>query len=329
MEDIKFSVIVPVYNVEQYLRECVDSVLAQKYDNFEVILVDDGSPDNCPAICDYYSCNNSRIITLHQQNRGLSEARNAGTRIASGQYVLFLDSDDYWIGDSVLERLSAKILTTGEPDVVFFRRSYVAEKNHKVTRVSPPINSTEIEGRSVGDAMRYLVANDLFSPNASTKCIRAEIAKRALFRPGIFSEDIDQSFALALLCESYAAINDVFYAYRRREGSITANHGVKNVGDLLTIIEFWEGKAKCMRELNLRNSVLGYCCYQLSIALAIAYGLNDNEAKKTFMQRIERLDELWKFAMSPKSKKAKAIVNTFGLRIAGFALNRYMRLKRP
>ena len=104
----KLSFIVPVYNVAQYLRKCVDSLLAQDYDDYEIILVDDGSTDNSPQICDEYVRENELesegvrelgkplISVLHQENRGLSAARNAGVRIARGEYICFVDSDDYW-----------------------------------------------------------------------------------------------------------------------------------------------------------------------------------------------------------------------------------------
>ena len=89
------SVIVPVYNTEKYLAQCVDSILAQTLRDIEVILVDDGSTDNSPAICDSYKSRDERIKVIHQQNKGLSAARNAGIRIASGKYIAFVDSDDF------------------------------------------------------------------------------------------------------------------------------------------------------------------------------------------------------------------------------------------
>ena len=88
------SVIVPVYNVEKYLSRCIDSILSQTFTDFELILVDDGSPDNCGSICDEYAKKDKRIIVIHQQNRGVSSARNKGLDIARGEYVTFVDSDD-------------------------------------------------------------------------------------------------------------------------------------------------------------------------------------------------------------------------------------------
>ena len=94
--ELMISVIVPVYKVEPYLRRCVDSILAQSYTNLEIILVDDGSPDNCPAICDKYAEKDDRVRVIHKPNGGLSDARNYGMAVATGEYVMFVDSDD-WI----------------------------------------------------------------------------------------------------------------------------------------------------------------------------------------------------------------------------------------
>ena len=91
----KISVIVPIYNVEDYLHRCVDSIINQTYTNLEIILVDDGSPDNCLKICDEYAKKDSRIKVVHKKNGGLSDARNAGLEIATGEYIGFVDSDDY------------------------------------------------------------------------------------------------------------------------------------------------------------------------------------------------------------------------------------------
>lgn len=104
MTDKLVSIIVPVYNVEKYLHRCVDSILAQTYTNLEVILVNDGSPDNCPTICDEYVAKDSRVKVIHKENGGVSSARNAGLRIFSGEYLTFIDSDDF-VGEKYVESL--------------------------------------------------------------------------------------------------------------------------------------------------------------------------------------------------------------------------------
>ena len=105
---LKLSVIVPVYKAEQYLKRCIDSILGQNYKNIELILVDDGSPDACPGICDQYQEKDERVIVFHQQNSGVAVARNSGMRIATGDYITFVDSDDY-IGKEMYSSMLKKI----------------------------------------------------------------------------------------------------------------------------------------------------------------------------------------------------------------------------
>lgn len=116
---IKVSFIVPVYDVEKYLKECVDSILAQNFDSFEIILVDDGSPDSCPKICDEYAKNDNRIKAIHKKNAGVSSARNDGIKMAQGEYICFIDSDDYIAEDyaenlyNAAEKFNADIVQGG------------------------------------------------------------------------------------------------------------------------------------------------------------------------------------------------------------------------
>ena len=104
LEQPLISIIVPVYKVEKYLKRCVDSILTQTYQNMEVILVDDGSPDNCGAICDRYKETDNRVVVIHKKNGGLSDARNAAIPLAKGEYISFIDSDD-WVSSYYVEHL--------------------------------------------------------------------------------------------------------------------------------------------------------------------------------------------------------------------------------
>lgn len=117
-QDIKFSVIVPIYNVEKYIHQCVDSLINQTYKNVEIILVDDGSPDSCPMICDAYAQRDGRITVVHKPNGGLVSARKAGASVCSGDYILNVDSDDY-IAPTLLEEM-AKIIARHQPDLISF-----------------------------------------------------------------------------------------------------------------------------------------------------------------------------------------------------------------
>lgn len=111
MEESLISVVVPIYKVEKYLVKCIDSIIEQSYRNIELILVDDGSPDSCPQICEEYRKKDSRIKVIHKQNGGLSDARNAGMEIATGEWITFIDSDDY-VGINFLKELYSSAINT-------------------------------------------------------------------------------------------------------------------------------------------------------------------------------------------------------------------------
>ena len=115
---MKFSVVVPVYKVEEYINECVDSILNLSFDDFEVILVDDGSPDNCGKICDEYAKKDERVRVIHKENGGLVSARQAGIKIARGEYIVNIDSDDYI--DKDMLKNSDEIINSYSPDAIYF-----------------------------------------------------------------------------------------------------------------------------------------------------------------------------------------------------------------
>lgn len=117
---VKFSIIVPVYNVEKYLNNCIESLLNQKFDNFEIILVNDGSTDKSGLMCDNYASTNKNISVIHKDNGGLSDARNIGIANAKGEYIIFVDSDDF-IEPESLKKFNELIEKKGKPDVIITR----------------------------------------------------------------------------------------------------------------------------------------------------------------------------------------------------------------
>lgn len=128
MHSPELSIIVPVYKVEKYLPKCIDSILAQSFNNFELILVEDGSPDNCGVICDRYALTDNRIIVIHQPNRGVSAARNAGLDVAKGKYIGFVDSDD-WIEPKMYEYLINE-MKTHDVDVTICGVNYYSQNGN-------------------------------------------------------------------------------------------------------------------------------------------------------------------------------------------------------
>ena len=207
------SVIVPVYNVEKYIHRCVDSILAQTFTDFELILVDDGSPDNCPAICDEYAEKDSRIRVIHQENGGLSAARNAGLDVATGEYISFVDSDD-WVESGFLMKMASQMNKDNSQMVVSGARKIWPGKveNNKVSTTDICIDRDKAVSLLARPEWVYFVAwNKLYH--------------RGIFANIRFPEDYihEDEFVIHRVynnCGRISLINDVLYNYRQLPDSI-------------------------------------------------------------------------------------------------------------
>lgn len=204
----KVSVIIPVYKVEQYIRMCLDSVLNQTLREIEVILVDDGSPDNCPQICDEYKKVDKRVKVIHQENQGLSVARNKGINCAIGEYIAFVDSDDI-ISPIMLETLYN---VSQNANII---ECEVCKKQEELW-YSPDKISTKIIKTNI-------LASYLYTNKVGVWC---RIYKRSLiqgipFEVDAFSEDVMWSYYVFCRCNSYARVNATLYYWRQNEDSLS------------------------------------------------------------------------------------------------------------
>lgn len=208
------SIIVPAYKTEPFIKKCVDSILAQTYRNLEVILVDDGSPDNCGAICDEYAALDSRVKVIHKPNGGLSDARNAGLDICTGAYIGFVDSDD-WIEPNMYETLLANLLRF-DADMSFGGVSDDVESNNETCTVKVSDYGPEPFSESNMAAMeRYFLG----SWSAWDKLYRAELFQNIRYPVGEINED--EAIVLHLLnqCRQVCYSNEVLYHYIHRSNS--------------------------------------------------------------------------------------------------------------
>ena len=180
MENL-ISVIVPIYNVAPYLHECIDSIINQTYKNLEIILVDDGSSDGSEKICDEYAKNDNRIIVIHQQNKGLVCARKAGLKIATGEYIAYVDGDD-WIEIQMYEYLLNKIL---EMDADFIDSGCIKQDKDKKISYLPKRESSKIINLDID--IRYKIIKNLLIDNISdsyyiTPSIWAKLIKKNILK---------------------------------------------------------------------------------------------------------------------------------------------------
>lgn len=264
---LKISVVIPVYKVEMYLHQCVDSVLSQTYKNIEVILVDDGSPDNCPHICDQYADANARVKVIHQTNGGLSAARNAGVRRASGEYIIFLDSDDFWNSPESLKNLVCR-LEKKSTDVLNFAYIRTDELGNMISERFNGIDSMPLDVAGLEDQLAYLTRYSLYIASAWNKIVRREIVLEVPFEEGKTSEDIDWCARLICKASSFDFACEKLYCYRQRSGSITQSFSERNCMDLKDNI------LKCIAIMgeapqNRKEFLAVYTAYQLATFFAV------------------------------------------------------------
>lgn len=224
------SVIIPVYKVEPYLRECVDSVLAQTYKNLEIILVDDGSPDNCPAICDEYAEKDSRVRVIHKENGGLSDARNAGMKIASADWWTFVDSDDV-LHPQMIELLMKVTFENQNCKVVCCSYDVIHENERFVFRT---LNQA-----------RLLLEKKLLEKYMKThlwvttwgKLYFRDLFSGIEFPKGRLHEDEFTTYKLLYNAKIIFYLNQPLYIYRIRSSSIMKSMSYKNACDTYDAIK--------------------------------------------------------------------------------------------
>ena len=227
-KDVLLTVVIPVYNVEKYLKRCIDSILIQEWKNYNILLVDDGSTDNSPKICDDYVKSYDFISVIHKENGGLSEARNTGVCSANGEYVYFPDSDDWIEPDTFIEL--AEAIESQKFDIISFNREFV--KSEKDTIVSDSLVTQVFEGK---DAFVQILKHSYITGFANDKIYRKSlfIDNKIMFPSGKYYEDLGTNYKLFLLSEKVYATNQKYYHYLiDNPDSITQSWNEKKFRDM-------------------------------------------------------------------------------------------------
>ena len=211
------SVIVPVYKVEPYINHCVDSILAQTYRDFELILVNDGSPDNCGKICDEYAKQDSRVHVIHQENKGVSAARNAGISLAKGEYIMLVDSDDF-ITENMLEKMHDCIAESGSDIAICGINTFLDGEETEDKSQMNDMSTKTISGR---DACLSIYRMDGRVPiMAWGKLYKSELFTDIRYPVGVIHEDDGTTPKLLYRAKMVSIIDNKMYCYRQRKGSI-------------------------------------------------------------------------------------------------------------
>ena len=255
----KVSIIVPVYNVESYLEECLDSIVSQTFTDMEIILVDDGSTDKSLEIMKKYACKDKRIILSMQSNRGVSAARNKGLKLATGAYIFFVDSDDMIKSDTV-ERLYQHAIKTGS-DIIIGNATCLFTDG--TTDVIFPRNRKMLSIDNISGDLCYaqLMETNGFPPVVYLYFIRYDIIRnnQLYFKEGIVHEDELWCVQAMLHSSKISLIEFNYYYYRQRKGSIMNSDNKKyRANSLITVVKELQSLALGFRQFSISKESIGY-----------------------------------------------------------------------
>lgn len=255
---MRFSIIIPVFNVEKELRRCLDSVLNQSFKDFEVIVVDDGSTDGSGYICDEYEKIDKRIKVVHQQNGGLASARNTGLDIAAGEYFVFLDSDDY-IENDFCKRLENTIMIC-DSDVIAIKMVFENGNRKRDTQIKDILSNYSYNNR---DFLISVIRNSDFYAEACANVYKATFWRNNHFSfMIIYHEDLELTLKVFLAAKTIAYCPEAKYHAVARNGSIMHDEtkSINRYNDFLYVAGEWLEIAKKLNDKMLSNAIRGAAC---------------------------------------------------------------------
>lgn len=302
------SVIVPVYNVEKYLDRCVESIVNQTYTNLEIILVDDGSPDGCPAMCDFWAKKDRRIKAIHKKNGGLSDARNVGVSISSGEYIGFVDSDD-WIAPEMYERLYESIQRSNS-DISACSVQMVWENSITPNRMLVQPQNLILNRE---DAIEALIKETAIKAPVWYKLYNYNLLRGITFKKGKYHEDDYWSYQVVDRAERISIIEYLGYYYWQRVDSIMGKPYSLNRLDQLEAYcercDYYFGKER--RLYNLALLSLWEACIFHGV---MARGYLEKEDRRKTYSIISEIKE--KYPIKKEAYKKEKISHKLWIEIA-------------
>ena len=282
------SIIVPIYNIERYVKRCIDSIVMQTYSNLEIVLVDDGSIDRCGCICDYYSGIDKRIIVIHKPNGGLSDARNKALDIITGKYVSFVDGDDC-LSESFVERVLNEMLITDSDIGICDEEVFVSSSDGELRkRGSRFEQSNKMMVMSGVEALDLCLRQKYYDVSAWGKVYKSSLLKKIRYPVGMVHEDLYTTFKIFAESKRTVFINEHLYYYNIRDGSIMNSCSVTRFIDLMDSADEQEKGVKRLvpeleNSLNCRTIAAYFQAFEGSIRC------KDDDAKKRAWTKIKKL----------------------------------------
>jgi glycosyltransferase involved in cell wall biosynthesis len=316
MNDIKFTIIIPVYNSEKFLKACVTSIQEQTYKNIEILLVDDGSTDKSPEICDILAAEDVRIKVIHQENAGTSAARNKALENATGDYVMFMDNDDFWAKKEGLFEIQEQ-LQQSQADVLLFDATKRYGDKDEFTGEST-LSRDLVLGKSAAEALDVLLKENKLVRAVWTKVIKNSLVSENSLRfpEGKRNEDTAFTADLLSVARSYDWYNYYFYIWVKTGESQTAKRtSFESMEDLKYILETRLSHLENM-ESGLKEMYLSYFAYPYVVLLGQVKeaAKRDKVKSKKLIQELKKYSFLIKYDLHPNVRQVKKVYSLIGYR---------------
>lgn len=323
----KISIVMPVYNVEKYIHESINSILNQTYKDFEILLIDDGSKDNCPKICDDYAEKDNRIRVIHKENGGLSDARNCGIRNATGDYIMFFDSDDYLSSNEAIEKIADKINSENRDVVLyFFKYSHENRAENIIVEYNENYKNIKLNGTTKSQQLEELVRENVYISSAVIKVVKRQlfVDNDLYFVKGIYSEDVDWSARLMICAKSFSLLNESLYIYRQRDMSISQTVKKKTIVDIANNVKKCIELSKDVSESD-KEAYMNYVSYQYITFLNV-YNLCEEDVRY-IMKDMKQYAYLLNYHWNGKVKKVYLFKKFMGFNLMLKAINFYLKVR--
>ncbi len=325
--DILLSFVIPVYNVEAYLQECVDSILNQITEECEIVLVDDGSTDLSGELCRKYAEESSLIKFIHKKNGGLSSARNEGLSASVGKYITFVDSDDKLFPSCIADILHW--IKTEDSDMCFLK-AFKFYPDGTMKDLGEGIVRSQIKSQNREYAVNHMASRSKYPGSAWSKLYKREfLTANNLHFPydRRYSEDLGFVRDCILCARSFDVLDISYYLYRQnRQGSITNNITSKNFNDLLLFISETSQKLTVNKKAidSAGKAFMAFTVYEYSVLLYL-YNFIPAEDKKTALSKLKEFKWILRYACNKKGLITLLLCSVFGIRFSSFLMKQYRR----
>lgn len=303
---MRISIIISVYNLENYISQCLDSLIEQNFDDYEIILVNDGSTDKSEEICRKY-LSNTKVKYYSKLNGGASSARNFGLVKASGDYVIFMDGDDFWDDHNALTFLDQKLLHN--PDIVIYGCKDLDEKTGQLTSGRDSYDVKFLENTTKDKLLENLVRQNKLPGAAWLICANKEflLSNQIIFKEGIKAEDIDWVYSVLHYSKMIRFLNEPFYIYRKnRNNSATFDFDDRSISGVLFTLEKWIPVIKGNRALK---ALLFNLNFHYLLTVVFAKSLNDEQ-----LSSMNSSKEILKYSSTTRNKILSLFVKVLGIK---------------